>query len=44
MNSWIVLTVMLLNGLALGILLWMMLTGMFSREHWVLRRLLLSKS
>ena len=44
MNSWIVLTVMLLNGLALGILLWMMLTGMFSREYWVLRRLLLSKS
>lgn len=44
MNSWIVLTVMLLNGLALGILLWMMLTGMFSREHWVLRRLLLSRS
>jgi hypothetical protein len=44
MNSWIVLTVLVLNGLSMGILLWMMLTGMFSREHWALRRLLLSRS
>lgn len=43
-NSWIVLSVILLNGVAFGAFLWMVLTGMFSKEHWVLRRVFLPRS
>jgi hypothetical protein len=43
-NSWIVLSVILLNGVAFGVFLWMVLTGMFSKEHWVLRRVFLPRS
>lgn len=43
-NSWIVLAVILLNGVAFGTFLWMVLTGMFSKEHWVLRRVFLPRS